>query len=184
MPSPAGWAPGSAPQFTLPDTESKRGQDVIIAHFAGVGSGRGGTIVFRAEDGVNDPTVQQTMTTLFDQVGQIPGLTVTSPYSEAGANQISKDGQVAYATVDVPGQISQEQGNTYRKAIEKLLPNQAGLQVELGGQVFAKFEPPSSEALGLAFAIVILILAFGSVLAMGLPVGVALVGIGVGQRSS
>src|SRR5690606_26108179 len=48
------------------------------------------------------------------------------------------------------------------------------------GRVFADFEPPSSEVLGLAFAIVILILAFGSVLAMGLPVGVALAGVGMG----
>ena len=46
---------------------------------------------------------------------------------------------------------------------------------------FAEFEAPSSEVLGLAFAIVILILAFGSVLAMGLPIGVALAGIGVGH---
>ena len=56
-----------------------------------------------------------------------------------------------------------------------------GLQVELGGQVFAEFEPPSSEVLGLAFAIIILILAFGSVLAMGLPIGTALAGIIVGS---
>ena len=55
-----------------------------------------------------------------------------------------------------------------------------GLQVELGGEAFAEFEPPSSEAIGLAFAIFILILAFGSVLAMGLPIGVALFGIGTG----
>ena len=93
---------GFRSEFTLPDTESKRGQDIIVAHFAGVGSGRGGTIVFRAEDGVNDPTVQQTMTTLFDQVGQIPGLTVTSPYSQNGARQISTHradaGKVAYAS--------------------------------------------------------------------------------------
>jgi RND superfamily putative drug exporter len=52
--------------------------------------------------------------------------------------------------------------------------------VELGGFIFAEFEEPSSEVLGVAFAIVILILAFGSVLAMGLPVGVALFGIGLG----
>ena len=52
--------------------------------------------------------------------------------------------------------------------------------IELGGQVFASFEPPSSEVLGLAFAIIILIVAFGSVLAMGLPVGNALFGIGIG----
>jgi len=55
-----------------------------------------------------------------------------------------------------------------------------GLRVELGGYIFAEFQEPSSEVLGIAFAIVILILAFGSVLAMGLPVGVALFGIGIG----
>ena len=59
-------------------------------------------------------------------------------------------------------------------------PHIDGLRVELGGFIFAEFEEPSSEVLGLAFAIVILILAFGSVLAMGLPIGVALFGIGIG----
>ncbi len=60
------------------------------------------------------------------------------------------------------------------------MPEVDGLRVELGGFIFAEFEQPSSELLGLAFAIVILIVAFGSVLAMGLPVGVALFGIGLG----
>ncbi|HVF13093.1 MAG TPA: MMPL family transporter, partial [Acidimicrobiales bacterium] len=55
-----------------------------------------------------------------------------------------------------------------------------GVQIELGGAILAEFEPPESELLGLAFAIVILILAFGSVLAMGLPVGTTLAGIGAG----
>src|SRR5215212_5394530 len=50
----------------------------------------------------------------------------------------------------------------------------------VGGAAFAEFAEPSSEVLGLAFAIVILILAFGSVMAMGLPVGVALGGISIG----
>ncbi|HEY6628115.1 MAG TPA: MMPL family transporter, partial [Acidimicrobiia bacterium] len=54
------------------------------------------------------------------------------------------------------------------------------LQIELGGQIFAAFEVPSSELLGIAFAIIVLILAFGSVLAMGLPIGIALAGIGLG----
>jgi RND superfamily putative drug exporter len=60
------------------------------------------------------------------------------------------------------------------------MPDIEGLQVELGGQIFAEFEVPSSELLGIAFAIIVLILAFGSVLAMGLPIGIALAGIGVG----
>ena len=55
-----------------------------------------------------------------------------------------------------------------------------GLRTEIGGQALAEFEPPSSELIGLAFAIIILILAFGSVLAMGLPIGVALFGVGIG----
>ncbi len=64
--------------------------------------------------------------------------------------------------------------------MNELMPSIEGVQIEIGGQIFAEFEVPSSEALGLAFAIIVLILAFGSVLAMGLPVGVALAGIGVG----
>ena len=59
-------------------------------------------------------------------------------------------------------------------------PDIDGLRVELGGFIFAEFEEPNSEAFGLAFAVVILIVAFGSVLAMGLPVAVALFGIGIG----
>jgi len=67
-----------------------------------------------------------------------------------------------------------------RDAILADLPDIDGLRVELGGFIFAEFEEPNSEALGLAFAVVILIIAFGSVLAMGLPVAVALIGIGIG----
>ena len=62
-----------------------------------------------------------------------------------------------------------------------LAPTLDGLRIEFGGNDFSEFEPPASEALGLAFAIVILILAFGSVLSMGLPIGVALAGIGIGS---
>ena len=49
-----------------------------------------------------------------------------------------------------------------------MLPEVEGLRIEIGGAAFAEFEPPQSELIGLAFAIVVLILAFGSVLAMGL----------------
>ena len=55
-----------------------------------------------------------------------------------------------------------------------------GLQIEVGGQALGEFEPPESELIGLSFAIVILIVAFGSVLAMGLPIGVALFGVSLG----
>jgi hypothetical protein len=55
-----------------------------------------------------------------------------------------------------------------------------GLQIEYGGEIFAAFELPESEAYGLLAAIIILVIAFGSVLAMGLPIGTAILGLGVG----
>ena len=80
----------------------------------------------------------------------------------------------------MPEDIDVPRASEIRDEINAETPQIDGLHVELGGSVFAEFEEPSSEVLGLAFAIVILILAFGSVLAMGLPVGVALFGIGIG----
>ena len=59
--------------------------------------------------------------------------------------------------------------------------NVPGLDIEYGGQVFAKFEFPASELLGVLAAVIILVIAFGSVIAMGLPVATALVGLGVGM---
>ena len=53
------------------------------------------------------------------------------------------------------------------------------MQVEYGGDLFGEFELPESEILGIIAAVIILILAFGSVLAMGLPIGTALFGLGV-----
>ena len=64
--------------------------------------------------------------------------------------------------------------------IGDLVPAVDGVTVEVGGRALAEFEPPQSELIGLGFAIIVLILAFGSVLAMGLPIGVALFGVGVG----
>ena len=59
-----------------------------------------------------------------------------------------------------------------------------GLVVEYGGDLFAEFELPESEIYGVLAAVIILILAFGSVLAMGLPIGIALFGLGVGTIDS
>jgi len=57
------------------------------------------------------------------------------------------------------------------------LPPVAGLQIEYGGDIFSEFELPASEIYGVLAAVIILIVAFGSVLAMGLPIGIALFGI-------
>jgi RND superfamily putative drug exporter len=184
--SAAGGADTDA-DFSLPNVESKRGTDILEDSFGGQGSGFGGSIVFEADQGVDDPEVRSAMEGLFDEFRGIEGITrVASPYDEDGERQIASEGpdagNIAYAQIDLDPDLKESDlvdiGSTARDDVEAV--DVEGLQVELGGIAFAEFEEPSSEALGIAFAIFILIVAFGSVLAMGLPIGVALAGIGAG----
>src|SRR5918998_1467637 len=172
-------------EFNLPDVESKTGFDILDEEFGGQGTGVIGTIVFRAEQGVDDPEVRDAMTQVFEEVAAQEDVTlVESPYTEEGARQIASEGdeagKIAFANIEMPDDIDFGRAGEIREAILDDVPDIDGLRVELGGFIFAEFEEPNSEVLGLAFAIVILIVAFGSVLAMGLPVGVALFGIGIG----
>jgi RND superfamily putative drug exporter len=172
-------------EFNLPDVESRTGFDILDDNFGGQGTGVVGTIVFRADQGVDDPEVRAEMQALFDEVAEIDDVTrVESPYAEGGERQIASEGPseglIAFANVEMPDDIDFPRANEIRDEIIAATPEIEGVDVEMGGYIFAEFEEPSSEILGLAFAIVILIAAFGSVLAMGLPVGVALFGIGLG----
>ena len=176
---------GFRDEFNLPDSESKTGFDILDANFGGQGTGIVGTIVFQADQGVDDPAVQSAMEDLFAKVEAIPDVTrVESPYAEGADQQISSQGEfadrIAFANVELPDDIEFTRATEISKEIEDEIPAISGLEVELGGTIFAEFNEPSTELLGIAFAIVILILAFGSVLAMGLPVATALFGIGVG----
>ena len=171
-------------EFNLPNVESKTGFDILEEHFGGQGTGITGTIVFRAEQGAQDPAVRSAMEALFAKIDARDDVTVGSPYRPGGERQIAAQGpeagKIAYAELEMPQNTSFEDTFAVSEEIRAEAPDLPGLQVEIGGAEFAEFAEPSSEILGLAFAIVILILAFGSVLAMGLPVGVALAGIGVG----
>ncbi|MGH9265664.1 MAG: MMPL family transporter, partial [Acidimicrobiales bacterium] len=171
-------------EFTLPDVESRTGFDILEEHFGGLGTGVTGTIVFRADQGVDDPQVRAAMEELFTELDARDDVTVASPYEEGGERRIATQGplagRIAYAELEMPQDTPFEETAALSKEILADVPAVPGLQVEVGGAAFAEFAEPSSEVLGLAFAIVILIVAFGSVLAMGLPVGVALAGIGIG----
>ena len=176
---------GFRDDFNLPNVESKKGFDILEEHFGGRGTGQSGTIVFKAAQGVDSPDVKQAMEGLFAKIATTKDVVrVQSPYSEEGAQQIASRGpdagKIAFANVELPEDISFPRAAEIGKQIEDDAPKVAGLQVERGGFIFAEFVEPSTEVIGLAFAIVILILAFGSVLAMGLPVGLALFGIGIG----
>jgi RND superfamily putative drug exporter len=176
---------GFRDEFNLPDSESKTGFDILDAEFGGQGTGVVGTIVYRADQGVDDPAVREAMEELFDKVAATDDVRlVESPYAPGGERQIASEGpeagRIAFANVEMPDDIDFTRATEIGEVIRTESPQIDGLEVELGGFIFAEFEEPSSEILGLAFAIVILIVAFGSVLAMGLPIGVALFGIGIG----
>ena len=167
-------------EFETPASESSSGFETLTEYFPGAGSAFGGQIVFRSDDGVNLPEVVEPMSELFDEVAAFEGVTVVSPFTPFGAEQISDDGTVAFAQLNLAADIDETEATAIGSQIEEALPEVDGLTIEIGGAVFAEFEPPESELIGLAFAIVVLILAFGSVLAMGLPIGIAVAGVGAG----
>ncbi len=194
-----GLAGALGPHFSsssgVPDSGSAAGFAVLAEHFPELGTGgQSGTIVFTARQGVDDPEVRAAMEALFAQVDagfpddagvpQHPGGTVISPYADGGAAQIARNGplagRVAYAQVNLSGSVDDTESGLLGRAISDHAPAVDGLEVLPGGQYLAVVDPPQTELIGLAFAMVVLILAFGSVLAMGLPIAVALGGVGAG----
>ena len=177
-----GGAVGSAfnGEFTSTGSESDRGFEILEEYFPGAGSAFGGQIVFQTDDGVNDPAVAAAMTEMFDEVASIEGVTVVNPYTPFGAEQINDDGTIAFAQVNLANDIDETEATAIGEEMLELVPDIDGLRVEIGGAAFGEFEPPESELIGLAFAVVVLIISFGSVLAMGLPIGIAIAGVGAG----
>jgi len=167
-------------EFGIPASESATGFEILEERFGISGGGLSGSIVVRADQGVEDPSVQAALTGFFDEVDRIDGVEVTSPFFDNGISQIDPTGTIAYATLDLDRSLGQFEGAAIAEEITEIMPTLPGVQIELGGQALAGFETPKAEFIGLAFAVVILIIAFGSVLAMGLPIAVALFGIGVG----
>ena len=128
---------------------------------------------------MNDPEVEAALNEIIDFAAEQPGVTVTSPYDNP--QQISEDGTIAYAQLDISDRGFQEiiDLGTEIEEFGDSRESVAGLEVEYGGDPFSEFELPESEIYGIIAAVIILILAFGSVLAMGLPIGTALFGLGI-----
>jgi len=171
-------------EFDLPDVESRQGFDLLSKRFDGIGAGTTGTIVFQSTDGFSDAE-KATITEFLGDVEGVQKTRVRNPFSAGNAGQVSVrpgiEGTIAIAPLEVPGSLDQKSAERYSAKVKALAPSVSGLRIEYGGRMFDEFATPSSELLGVAFAILILLLAFGSVMAMGLPIGVALAGIGVGS---
>jgi putative drug exporter of the RND superfamily len=172
--------------FTLPKSDAQRASDLLQRSFPAQAGDRD-TIVFKVANGtVSDPAVKARMSALFAQVARLPHVSgVVSPYSPRAAGKaISAGGKIAFATV-----IFDQKVNTLPKSAAKSVIDAAegarrpGLQVELGGQAIEQSQQEGfglSTAIGLLAAIVVLLVTFGSLVAMGLPIVTALLGLGTG----
>ena len=172
-------------EFKLPGSESQAGVDLLAAKGVSERTGFAGQVVFRAEQGVNDAAVRRVMEEFFADIERsLEGVQVVSPYEPQYSYQIAPGGKIAYAEVNFSDRDNEQYVDDAEviKDLHKVVQTEApqGLQMELGGDLFAEQAEFSSEVVGLIAAIIILLVAFGSLLAMGLPVLTALFGIGCG----
>jgi RND superfamily putative drug exporter len=173
-----------ANNFSLPGTESQRAADLLKRDFPAQ-AGDSDQIVFAARQGaVSDAAVRARVAPMLARVARLPHVTgVTSPYS-AGVKTISADGKIAFATVTFD-----ERANILpASATERVIAvakgaGSAQLQVALGGQAIEQVQKPAlgaATAIGLLAAVIVLLITFGSFIAMGLPIITALLGLGTG----
>jgi RND superfamily putative drug exporter len=172
--------------FTLPNSDAQRASD-LLAHSFPAQAGDRDTIVFKVAHGnVREPAVRSHMSALFAKVSGLPHVTgVISPYAAGQAGKaISANGQIAFATVvfnQKANELPKSAGEGVVKAAEAA--RTPDLKIELGGLTIEQTEQEGfglTTAVGLMAAIVVLLITFGSLIAMGLPILTALFGLGTG----
>ncbi|WP_350278733.1 MMPL family transporter [Kribbella sp. HUAS MG21] len=166
--------------FSIPGTESQRAADLLNDRFPQAGADSAtARIVFQAPAGqklTNSPQVQQTL----ERIGAAPQVArVLDPFT---AKAISEDGRTGYAQVTyevTPDEVTPEAREAIAAAVEPA--RAAGLTVEYGGDAMQEGgEQQLTEVIGLGVAAVVLLITFGSLIAAGLPLLSAIVGVGIG----
>jgi len=171
--------------FSLPGTGSTTAQQ-LLAKAIPAQAGDSDTIVWQVSHGtVRDTTVTTRMSRALKQIATMPEIAaVVSPYGPHGAAQISRDGRTAYATVNFTKQANNLGKADITRVIDAAKAAHApGLNVQIGGQAIEQTEQTPlgvSSTVGVLAAAVVLFIAFGSLLAMLLPIVTAIAGVGGG----
>ncbi|MEU7648987.1 MMPL family transporter [Streptomyces huasconensis] len=170
--------------FSIPGTEAQKAFDLLEKRAPeAAADGASARVVFKAPDGekVTDPAnkaeIVKTVGAL--KSGSDHVARADDPFR---AKTVSKDGSTAYASVSYKV-TSMELTDEDRDALEKTVDKArgSGLTVEVGGDALqAMPETGSSEIIGIAVAAVVLVITFGSLIAAGLPLLTALIGVGIG----
>jgi putative drug exporter of the RND superfamily len=172
-------------EFSLPSSDSKDALDLLENRFPAQ-AGDVVQIVYKAESGVESPAIERKMEGVFAQVAALPHVSeVSSPYEKGGAGAVSEDGKIAYATAQFDVTTDKLNDGEVKKIVDTAqAAGGSGLRVETGGspveEVRGEEEESSSEGIGILAAVVVLLISFGSVVAMGLPLLTALFALGVG----
>ena len=177
------WGGETSLVFEVPGAESQEAFDLLDERFP-ARAGDTADIVFAAGD-VTSPGVVESVSELLASLGEVDHVIAVSDPFVAGSPSISADGGVGFATVQFDRRGTDLPDATL-DAVKELVAvaNTAEIQVEAGGRAiqFSEIEGPGgrSERIGLAVAVLVLLVSFGSVVAMGLPLVTALFSLGVG----
>jgi putative drug exporter of the RND superfamily len=167
-------------KFSVPGTESQQAQDLLEQKFPGAG-GASARMVFAAPEGekLTDKENKEAVDASLARAKQAEGVTqVVDPYE---AHTITKDGRIAYADVIYPvpaDQIEDPARDELSASAEAA--RDAGLQVEFGGGIVTEESKSNSESMGMMIGFVVLAITLGSLLAAGLPLITAILGVLVG----
>ncbi|MFF3965695.1 MMPL family transporter [Streptomyces griseorubiginosus] len=169
--------------LSMPGTESQKAFDLLDQRFPQSNSqGAEARLVFQAPDGQR-VTARQNKAAVEDALGSLDGgpqvASTTDPY-ESGA--VSEDGTIAYSTVTYTADAVDLTAQT-RTALESAAgqARDAGLTVEIGGSALDAEEAMggTTEIIGVVVAAVVLVLALGSLVAAGLSLLTAFVGVAI-----
>jgi RND superfamily putative drug exporter len=165
-------------EMAMPTSDARQAEEMLASIQSG-DAGINGQIVIKTDKTVMDEAVKKEFTTALNLIDKIPEVTVKSPYVSPA--QINQKKTIAFAEISVPRTYTMVQMQEVADKVIAASQNvvKTGITIEFGGRIFETFEMPESEVLGLLAAVIILVIAFGSIIAMGLPIGVALLGLAI-----
>lgn len=165
--------------FVIPGTESQEVAELLEEEAPELSGGQAHVVLATPGEDLTEPTVMDALAATVERLGAVPGvLAVADPFA-TGA--VSRDGDVAVATVQFqtgPGEVSSATLDGVQSAVGPA--ESAGVTVDWSGSVYPGYQPPLSrtpEIIGLAVASVILLITLGSLVAAGLPILTALLGV-------
>jgi putative drug exporter of the RND superfamily len=160
--------------YNTPGSESKAASDLTEREFGGY-SGQEIYVVWKDPNGADSAAAKQQMDAFFAEAEKIEHV------GKAAPTRVSGNGKIATSTLplNVPGwEIKKEQGEELIDAAEA--NSGGGLEIKLGGEpILIAQESTSPEGIGFLAAAIVLLIAFGSLVAAGLPLAIALFGLGI-----